>query len=149
MFRFWEKVDTSGECWEWMAGKDGTGYGGFKIDGKMIKAHRYAYSVVYGPIPEGMNICHHCDNEGCVRPSHLFLGTQKDNVQDSIAKGRFANLPDTRGEKHSNSRLVENDVREIRRLRSLGVMQTTLAKMWMVSRPHISHIVARKKWKHI
>lgn len=90
-FRFWFRVDKSGDCWTWSAAR-GAGkfdYGYFWTDGKkLVKAHRYAYALANGPIPEGMVICHRCDNPPCVRPDHLFLGTQKDNIHDMDAKGR-------------------------------------------------------------
>ena len=91
--RFWEKVDTSGECWEWVAARDRTGYGLFKWrhgdDGmRNIVAHRASYMLLVGPIPGGMKVLHRCDNRPCVRPDHLFLGTQSDNMLDMSAKGR-------------------------------------------------------------
>ena len=146
MNRFWSKVDISGKCWEWQAGKFSNGYGAFGIEGKLLRAHRVAYSLVHGPIPDGLWVCHHCDNKGCVKPSHLFLGTNSDNQNDSVAKGRNA---DKRGEKNGQSKLREDDVHEIRRLYSLGVMQILLAKMWRISRSHVSGIITRTKWRHI
>ena len=144
--RFWSRVDTSGKCWEWIGRKSPEGYGRFWDGDKDTTAHRFAYSLVYGAIPDGMFICHHCDNPGCVRTSHLFMGTHSDNMRDSIAKGRHV---DNRGERHGLSRLCENDIYEIRRLRSLGIEQKILAKMWRICRPNVSLIVTRKRWKHI
>lgn len=90
-FRFWFRVDKSADCWTWTAAR-GAGkfdYGYFWTDSKkLVKAHRYSYALANGPIPEGMVICHRCDNPPCVRPDHLFLGTQKDNIRDMDAKGR-------------------------------------------------------------
>lgn len=145
MQRFWEKVDTGGDCWEWIAGKFNTGYGAFWFGDTNVIAHRFAYSLVYGSVPDGLCVCHHCDNKSCVKPSHLFLGTHADNLRDSINKGRF----DSRGEKNGNSKLVENDVYEIRRLHSLGVTRSLLTKMWRVSRWTVGEIVRRETWKHI
>ena len=88
--RFWASVDPSGDCWLWQGAvhTDRGGYGAFQ-DGDGIKyAHRAAWELENGPIPEGMQVCHHCDNPPCVRGSHLFLGTQKDNIADMLAKGR-------------------------------------------------------------
>ena len=143
--RFWSKVDKSGDCWEWTA-STWNGYGRFKVGDNMFSAHRLAYSFVYGPIPDGMYVCHHCDNPCCVKPNHLFLGTNSDNQLDSAAKGR---KPDRRGQKHPLSRLVENDVHEIRRLCSLGVKQKLIGKMWKISQQHVSEIVNQIKWGHI
>ena len=142
--RFWDKVDKSGDCWEWKGAKNPDGYGRFRLRSRLVQAHRFVYSLAYGNIPRGLCVCHHCDNPGCVNPNHLFLGTLVDNQRDSIAKERCS-----RGERHGRTRLVDNDVHEIRRLCSLGVTQTLLAKMWKLSRPQVSSIVNKVSWKHI
>ncbi len=148
MMRFWDKVDMSGECWEWTASTNSQGYGQFGFNGKVAKAHRVAYELAYGSIPSGMCICHHCDNPLCVRISHLFLGTRSDNQKDAVTKGRMRQ-PDNRGEKHAMSRLISSDIYEIRRLHSLGIMQRTIAKAWKISDAHVSRIINKTRWKHI
>ena len=79
-------------CWLWVAGKYPTGYGMFHLTPKRgvspTNAHRASWLLYRGPIPQGKQVCHHCDIHACVNPEHLFLGTQKDNIQDMIAKGR-------------------------------------------------------------
>ncbi len=92
MDRFWSKVDVRGleECWPWQASVIARGYGTFNFNGRVTTAQRVAWELTYGPIKEGMFICHHCDNPGCCNPAHLFEGTPSDNVQDAIAKGRIA-----------------------------------------------------------
>lgn len=93
--RFWRKVDKpNGEngCWLWTGSFTTPGYGQFRADGKNLSTHRYAYEISRGPIPKGLLVCHHCDNPKCVRPDHLFLGTHKDNHDDSVAKGRRNHL---------------------------------------------------------
>ena len=142
--RFWDRVDTSGKCWNWKAGKNSLGYGKISIDAKVFYVHRLAYSLVHGNIPDGMGVCHHCDNPGCVNPKHLFLGTQSDNLLDASAKNR---LP--QGENKWGSKLAENDIHEIRRLYSLGIKQPLLAKMWKICQPQVSKIVQRIQWRHI
>ena len=98
--RFWSKVDKSGDCWVWTAAVVGSrnpkfdhvgGYGVFGIGRKVYRAHRVSWEMAHGPIPDGMLVCHSCDNRGCVRPSHLFLGDQADNVRDMDSKGRRVN----------------------------------------------------------
>lgn len=86
--RFWAKTDRSGECWLWTGAKNPAGYGSFSMNGTNDMAHRTSWTLTYGPIPEGMFVCHHCDNPPCVRPDHLFLGTALDNMLDKVAKGR-------------------------------------------------------------
>ena len=90
--RFWGKVEVPsyGECWEWTAGKI-RGYGSIFYNGKTHKAHRISWKIHFGKIPKDMCVLHECDNPSCVNPSHLFLGTHKDNSDDKIQKGRFKN----------------------------------------------------------
>jgi len=90
--RFWTKVDRRGpdDCWEWTGCvSQRAGYGQFHLNRKTQLAHRIAYALTHGAIPEGVFVCHHCDNRMCCNPDHLFLGTQIDNMRDCIAKDRF------------------------------------------------------------
>lgn len=173
--RFWEKVDKNGPiplhvpdlgpCWVWTRGSRG-GYGAFTIDSKIRRqpAHRVAWQITIGPVPDGLFVCHRCDNRPCVRPSHLFLGTTQDNNADMVAKKRNgwrAKYGDkngaklhperiVRGDTHPSSKLTAEAVREIRRLYSDGgVSQGVLAHRFGVTQSAIGRAIQRKTWHHI
>lgn len=87
--RFWKYVDKSGDCWIWTGARYPAGYGAFGPKGTgAMGAHRYSWMLAHGEIPDGLSVLHKCDVRCCVNPAHLFLGTQKDNIADMVAKGR-------------------------------------------------------------
>lgn len=128
------------ECWEWTASLRGDGYGAFKIGKKQWGAHRLAWVLAHGEIPDGMCVCHHCDNKACVRPDHLFLGTNADNMKDLARKGGRA------GERNPNASLESAQVDEIRRLSDAGVSTGEIASRFGVEKPAIWKIIHRKRW---
>lgn len=145
--RFWEKVDVRGpdECWEWTASKLGGGYGGIWDGSKMARAHRVAWTLEIGSIPNNYHVCHHCDNPRCVNVEHLFLGAHQDNIQDAANKGRLAC-----GEAHGNSRLTEEKVRRARRLyEEGGVTFEALGRQLGVSYRAVRRAVRGITWKHV
>lgn len=143
--KFWSRVQilSESECWNWVAGKDGRGYGGFSVNhNKSYLAHRVAYMYANGEIPEKMFVCHKCDNPQCCNPSHLFLGTPKDNMQDKARKGR-GNAP--KGEFSGRSKLTKEDVIKIRHLRKSKTL-LEIAQEFGISFQHVSDIANGKKW---
>jgi hypothetical protein len=111
---------------------------------KILYVHRLAYELANGRIPDDLKVCHRCDNPACVRPDHLFLGTQKDNMQDASTKGRIKTL---RGDDHPWSKLTSAEVSEIRRAAANGEKQKMLAERFHVTTRAINAIINERAWK--
>ena len=149
--RFLAKVDRSGDCWLWTASRLKAGYGqfGFFINRKLytVLAHRVSYVLHHGEIPDGMFVMHTCDNPSCVNPAHLTIGTPADNSADMTSKGR-SHRP--KGEIHPLSKLTEDDIREIRRLKAERVMtQREISRLYGLSESTVCQIIRRLRWDHV
>lgn len=154
--RYLSKVQRSSDpdgCWTWTGAKDGDGYGIFwdgtyreSGRGNYVRITRWTYKQFVGPIPDGKQLCHTCDNPSCVNPAHLFPGTSKDNHVDREAKGRGRRC---HGSTHVGSKLTEEQVLAIRAERAAGASQADLAAKHSVSTALVSKIVNRKVWTHI
>jgi hypothetical protein len=142
--RFWTKVRKGDECWEWQGARS-QGYGRFGLDGVAMGAHRLAWESTHGPVPSGMSVLHRCDNRRCVRPDHLFLGSQLDNMRDAVAKGRTA-----AGEGHGRHRLRASQVVAIRERYATGAERLRdLADEHGMSEAVMSLIVRGQKWPRV
>lgn len=161
--KFLTKVNITSTCWIWKAAKTKNGYGIFTVDRKNVYAHRFCWSVFNGEISKGNVICHSCDNPSCVNPEHLFISTQKGNMQDMISKNRSAKGENHRSAKHpelvlrgeeiGNSKLKTSEVEQIRKLYRPGrpgvrseFSLSGLAKKYGVCHQQISRIINNERW---
>lgn len=143
---FWSKVrvpDSRSDCWEWTSTLNDNGYGRFSTDGGKTAAHRFAYELMHGPIPDGLHIRHMCHNRKCCNPTHLLVGTPKDNARDALEAGRFS-----RGAVNGNAKLDADAIAYIRsnpdKMRGYQ-----LAEKFGVSRATISGIKNGRVWRHV
>lgn len=152
--RFWAKVNRRGrhDCWPWMGYRDHNGYGRFYFFGKHKAATHASILIATGALPpEGMFVCHHCDNRRCVNPSHLFLGTIADNNADRDRKGRgrWVKVPahvKARGSRHGSAKLSEHAIPAIQ---SDPRPQRAIAAEYGVSQSTIARIKAGRMWRHV
>jgi len=172
--RFWNRVDRreSAACWNHKGVPKINGYAQHSIRCRNLAAHRIAWQIIHGPIPNTLCVCHRCDNRRCCNPSHLFLGTNAENMADAVAKGRMASgdrsgprlyperllrgielskrFKPRNGERNSAAKLSGTQVLEIRRRRCLG-RETTIAlgREYGVSPSMIGHICSGRAWTHL
>ena len=146
--KFWNWVRKSPHngCWEWTGASNPKGYGRLAYRTKFMYVHRLSYEMHYGPIPDGMNVCHTCDNPSCVNPNHLFAGTQSDNLKDAVRKGRMFR-PNTNAERNGNTSLTWDEVDQIRAFLDAGESGDVLASQYGVHRTTITNIKHQKTWK--
>lgn len=135
------------DCWNWNGSRFGSGYGrmtlGNSKTGKLVLAHRFSWELAHGEIPDGLQICHSCDNPSCVNPSHLLLGTVYANASDRDWKGRGC-----RGSRQWKAKLEESDVRELRREWDAGKRNVSgLARRFGIGRTQVRRIVSGESWR--
>lgn len=152
--RFWSYVDKSSECWTWTGGRfaGGLRYGQFRVGLKKMKAHRVSWILTNGAIPDRLRVCHYCDNPICVRPDHLFLGTDYDNALDRTLKGRTRNGSRQhahlyRHERNSAAKITMDIARAIRDRRASGLKLTAIAREFSLSQSQIRNIATGKCWR--
>jgi hypothetical protein len=148
MKRFWDKINVKSpnDCWEWLGAKDSWGYGTFTYRYKQYGSHRFALQLDQNiEIPSNLQVLHSCNNPSCCNPSHLRIGTQKDNIQDMI----FANRDKIVGERNSNAKITLDDANQIRELYSTGNFTLVeLANKFAISYTQTRRIVKRESWDY-
>jgi len=142
-------INSKDDCWEWVGYKRKDGYGEITIDKKTFRSHRLIYIDTYGSIPEGMCICHSCDNPSCCNPNHLFMGTHVDNMKDCRNKCRTGG-GSRPGEECGKHKFTNEEILDIRKKYKTGLYsQRNLAKEYNMSQTNIKDIINRKIWRHI
>jgi hypothetical protein len=144
-------IDEQSGCWNWQS-TTRNGYGrlivGSRTDKtrKSVSAHRYSFEIFVGPIAEGLEVCHRCDNPSCVNPQHLFLGTRQDNIDDRESKGRNKIQ---RGENNGNAKLTDVDVVAAKRLRTKGMTYKCIAERFGVTKMTAMRAIKGQQWAHL
>lgn len=137
-------IEALGPCWDWNGPVFRGGYGRVKFQYKSWSAHRLAFTVWVGPIPEGQVVRHRCDNRMCIRPIHLELGTTQDNVQDRYERGRCA-----RGASNGNAKLNPDAVRDIRARAASGESNKSISERYGVTAGAIYFVIQLRTWRHV
>jgi hypothetical protein len=144
---FWARVRKGPDCWTWTGTRSFSGYGQVSFASKKTLAHRLSWQLHFGEIPDGKHVCHSCDNRLCVRPDHLWLGTNADNVADRVAKGRTSRVP---GDLNGRARLTEAQVRELRKLPLLPMAtRDVIAQHYGVPLSTLKNAYYGITWKHL
>ena len=141
--RFWSYVLKTETCWLWQRKLNNKGYGQFCVDGRLVSTHRVAWELTHGAIPDGLFVLHRCDVKKCVRPEHLFLGNQTDNMIDWATKNNW------KGERTPGAKLTSDSVAAIRELIQLGMPQRAIARQFNISQPTVSAVATGGRWSHI
>lgn len=142
-------------CLLWIGHVSQKGYGQFHRSGKQISAHRTAYEIFVGPIPDGLLVCHRCDTPSCINPDHLFVGTPSDNIRDMIQKGRGKGKNPRAGKSWNGARRGERNPRakiseeQVLTIRADPRPQSVIAAEYGISQSAISRIKRRQDWSHL
>ncbi len=151
--RFADKVDKSHRdngCWLWTGTVTNRGYGKISLGGATsgeVLAHRLSWEMANKKtVPQGMYVLHHCDNPLCVRPDHLFAGSQADNIHDMMSKGRGCHPNPASGERNGNSKLIVTQVLGIRKLLASGMSASSVGKRYGVRHSTVLNIRNRVTW---
>ena len=131
-------------CWDWEGNTDAYGYGALGRDGRVLKAHRVSYELHVGPIPTGAQLLHSCDRPICVNPNHLRPGNARANTDDALERDRVR-----KGERHGQSKLTKQDVREMRQKRAQGRTIKSLSEEYGISYGGARDAISGKNWKHL
>ena len=148
--RYWSKVEKRGpeDCWPWLAARNIHGYATFRGgDGEQL-AHRYGWRIAFGSIPNGLIVCHTCDNPECQNPAHWFLGTPRDNNDDKMRKGRHV-AGSAPGSANGNASLSDASVRDIVRMYSGGHTQADIGLRYGINARTVGKIVRGERWRHV
>lgn len=143
-YRWHNRGNFPANCIVWSKGASGSGYGAARIGGKQVGAHRLVWESAFGPIPDGMVVCHRCDNKRCVNPAHLFLGTQAENIRDAMSKGRMP-----KGSQNGNARLNEWSAVGILARLLQRQPQRAVAQEFSTTQANISSIWRGLSWSHL
>lgn len=138
--RFWRFVEpvTETGCWLWTGGMMNSGYGCFcPAKGRHVGAHRYSWSLVNGPVPDGLFVCHTCNVKSCVNPAHLYVATPRQNTRDAA-------MADLLGRKLSNPSVLR-----LREMRKAGASNSVLMKEFGICRSMLKYVINRTAWAHI
>lgn len=142
--RIFMKTTVTDTCWLWNGSKYKSGYGFIKHEGKITAVHRFLYQTFFGPIDKNLVCCHKCDIRNCINPAHIFIGTRDDNQKDMRDKGRSA-----KGSRNGTAKLKDEDILNIRKMYSEGMLQREIANIYKMSQPVIGKITRRVTWRHI
>lgn len=144
--RFWTHVEKSQNCWNWKSRTSPFGHGMFSLaKNNAVFAHRYSWYLSNGEIPDGMQVLHKCDNPRCVNPNHLFLGTQADNVNDMVSKGR-AKGGVLKGSDNPKAKLTEGQTEEIKDRYAQGENARSIYEEYKISKAHFYRIINGNAW---